>query len=443
MTQVSSSTCLRKNGAGRTGIMAAIGLLVVALACGIAVPASADSLTEERQQLRRAIAAAKERISAGEDEVDAAASKLAAAQQRLNVARDNLATVTSELRVARTRSAEITKIALAAKARVSAANAAVATGESRVAAHLSLMGDAARTAYQQRSGLVGYSVVLGSESLAEVAQRMQWSPTVLDTTAGQLDRLRELQGQLEAARAEQVRRQAEAVRDQAESDRQLAKAASLARSANAATADVARLVRDKAAEKAAAKHELEQDRASYRKLQAEDRKVGAEIKRRAEIARKKLLAEQARKRAAAKKAGKKYVAPSPSTKGFIYPVNARPGSPFGLRYHPILHYWRMHRGQDFGAPCGAPLYAVADGRVASARWQGGFGNYTVLDVGFIKGQYVSVGYAHQSKMIVRAGQRVTQGQVIGYVGTTGLSTGCHLHFQVYVNGGVVDPMTYL
>ena len=89
------------------------------------------------------------------------------------------------------------------------------------------------------------------------------------------------------------------------------------------------------------------------------------------------------------------------------------------------------------------IYAANDGRVASAGRQGGFGNYTVIDHGRIRGRYVSTGYAHQSRIIVRTGQRVKQGQLIGYVGTTGLSTGCHLHLQVYVNGGVVNPMNWL
>ena len=132
-----------------------------------------------------------------------------------------------------------------------------------------------------------------------------------------------------------------------------------------------------------------------------------------------------------------------SSKGFIRPVNVSPGSPFGLRYHPILHVWRMHRGTDFGATCGMAIYAANDGRVASAGRQGGFGNYTVIDHGIIGGKYVSTGYAHQSRIIVHRGQRVKQGQLIGYVGTTGLSTGCHLHLQVYVNGGVVNPMRYI
>ncbi|HHU39892.1 MAG TPA: M23 family metallopeptidase, partial [Propionibacterium sp.] len=132
-----------------------------------------------------------------------------------------------------------------------------------------------------------------------------------------------------------------------------------------------------------------------------------------------------------------------SPQGFIRPLLARPGSPFGPRFHPILKYWRPHNGNDWGAACGVPLYAAQSGTVVKAGWQGGFGNYVIIDHGVIGGKSVMTGYAHQQKMVVRAGQRVEMGQHIGYVGTTGLSTGCHLHLQVYENGTPVDPMRYI
>jgi murein DD-endopeptidase MepM/ murein hydrolase activator NlpD len=130
--------------------------------------------------------------------------------------------------------------------------------------------------------------------------------------------------------------------------------------------------------------------------------------------------------------------------GFIKPVNASAGSGFGLRFHPILHYWRMHWGTDFGASCGAPIRAMANGKVIQAGWTTyGFGNFTLISYGHMLGANMVSGYAHQSKIIVHSGQHVKQGQVVGYVGTTGLSTGCHLHLQIYRNGIRVNPMKYL
>ena len=103
----------------------------------------------------------------------------------------------------------------------------------------------------------------------------------------------------------------------------------------------------------------------------------------------------------------------------------------------------MHNGQDFGASCGTPLYAANSGTVIHVGPQGGFGNYTIIDHGFIGGKSVMTGYAHQSKWVVKSGQDVSRGELIGYVGSTGLSTTCHLHLQVYVNGTPVNPMLWV
>lgn len=104
----------------------------------------------------------------------------------------------------------------------------------------------------------------------------------------------------------------------------------------------------------------------------------------------------------------------------------------------------MHWGTDFGASCGTPIRAMANGRVVQSGWTTyGFGNWTVISYGRMYGANLASGYAHQSKIIVHAGQSVKQGQIVGYVGTTGLSTGCHLHLQVYRNGARVNPMRYL
>ena len=121
--------------------------------------------------------------------------------------------------------------------------------------------------------------------------------------------------------------------------------------------------------------------------------------------------------------------------GFEWPVAARITSGFGLRYHPILHFSRMHRGIDFGAAWGTPIHASADGTIARAGWAGGYGQQVRID----HGGGLASSYSHMSRMVVSPGMHVAQGQVIGYVGTTGLSTGAHLHYETYVNGAAVDP----
>lgn len=124
------------------------------------------------------------------------------------------------------------------------------------------------------------------------------------------------------------------------------------------------------------------------------------------------------------------------TAGLAAPVNGRITSGYGMRGHPILGYARMHAGIDFGAAWGSPIFAVSDGQVIFAGRHGGHGNFVKLD----HGGGLATGYAHMSRIAVAPGSRVRSGQVIGYVGSTGLSTGPHLHYEVYRNGRTVNPL---
>jgi murein DD-endopeptidase MepM/ murein hydrolase activator NlpD len=122
--------------------------------------------------------------------------------------------------------------------------------------------------------------------------------------------------------------------------------------------------------------------------------------------------------------------------GMTSPVSgARQTSGYGMRFHPLLGYNRFHRGIDFGAAYGSPIRAVTDGIITFAGRSGGYGNH--IAVGHSGG--LGTSYSHLSRIIVSPGARVIQGQVIGYVGSTGLSTGPHLHFETYRNGQLVNP----
>jgi murein DD-endopeptidase MepM/ murein hydrolase activator NlpD len=124
---------------------------------------------------------------------------------------------------------------------------------------------------------------------------------------------------------------------------------------------------------------------------------------------------------------------APSAAGMVWPVSGPVTSGFGWRWG------RMHEGIDIGAPTGAPIRAAAAGTVIYAGWMSGYGQLVVVD----HGGGLATAYAHMSSMAAGTGQAVTQGQVIGYVGCTGRCFGSHLHFEVRVNGGAVDPLGYL
>ncbi|MCW3157413.1 M23 family metallopeptidase [Micropruina sonneratiae] len=424
-----------------------IAALALSLTVSLGSPATADDLKDRRKDVRKAIVSSKSDVSESKAEVSTAIANLAKAQAALAKAQRNLDAADDAVAEAKALDAEIGRRLDEARRKLAAAKKAVAKAKAEVEAQLRLMGQAARESYQQQTDLVGLTVVFDSADTGDLSQRIQWSTTIFDATSAQMARLRTLQAKLEAAEKAQAAIEKQIAADKAEAEANLAQMKVLQVKAAQARNVVASSVEKLAKARKAAESDLRAERAEYNRLQAQEASISAQIRRRAEIARKKAAAAEAKRRAAAKKAGKKYT-PSPSNsgvsaKGFIRPINASPGSPFGLRFHPILHVWRMHRGQDFGAACGTPIRAAASGRVASAGWNGGFGNYVVIDHGFIRGKYVSTGYAHQRTMVVHAGQRVKQGQLIGYVGTTGLSTGCHLHLQVYVNGGVVNPMNWV
>jgi murein DD-endopeptidase MepM/ murein hydrolase activator NlpD len=126
--------------------------------------------------------------------------------------------------------------------------------------------------------------------------------------------------------------------------------------------------------------------------------------------------------------------------GFARPVPGGITSPFGMRFHPVLHVWKLHDGTDFGAGCGTPIRAPAAGRVAGVSYNAGYGNRLMLDHE-IGGRRVRTGYNHATRYVVRPGTVVQRGQLLGYVGSTGYSTGCHLHLMLWVGGRLANPMT--
>ena len=122
--------------------------------------------------------------------------------------------------------------------------------------------------------------------------------------------------------------------------------------------------------------------------------------------------------------------------GLLMPVNGHVTSLYGQRFHPILGYTRMHAGVDFGAAWGSPIVATAEGVVSYAGYHGGHGNFVRLE----HGGGLGTGYGHMSRIAVWPGQRVRAGDVIGFVGSSGLSTGPHLHYEMYRDGQTVDPL---
>ena len=171
-----------------------------------------------------------------------------------------------------------------------------------------------------------------------------------------------------------------------------------------------------------------------------------EVKRQTALAEARKAAEASRTRAAgtgSDDAGNtsEVVLPPMSSGQLATPTPGRQAA-YGWRIHPVYGVRKFHSGLDIITGCGTPVVAAADGVVDSARWDGSYGNIIVLSHGESGGGEMSTAYAHLDGFAVESGP-VTKGEVIGYVGTTGLSTGCHLHFEVRVNGEDVDPARFI
>jgi murein DD-endopeptidase MepM/ murein hydrolase activator NlpD len=456
-------------------------VVACAVSATLAVPASADGLTDRRDRVKAQIAQTQHDLEDSNAALSTATAAVQATSAKLAAARAALAKTERELAAAKARD-----IAMAAKLKqaqldLDKAKAAVAEGKRLLAAQQRTAGEIVRTQYQQQTNLLPIAVVL-DDSTADLATRLQWSTTMFDTAAAGLDRLEDLQRQLAAKQARQaeLERAVAAQRKAAAENLELRK--TLQARAAAQEAAVAGLLVQQQANQSAAARELAADQARYASLVQErasvERRIAIRIaKAKAAAARKARAAarEAAAARKAAEKARKNATGRSSRSSssgsgssgsssshsssggssstggssgggahhGFIYPVSASITSPYGMRLHPVLRIWKLHDGTDFGAGCGTPIRAPYSGRVAERYYNAGYGNRLMIDHGMVAGRYVTTGYNHATGYTVGVGQHVRKGQVIGYVGTTGYSTGCHLHLMVWLGGRVVNPMGWL
>lgn len=129
--------------------------------------------------------------------------------------------------------------------------------------------------------------------------------------------------------------------------------------------------------------------------------------------------------------------------GWVYPVNDRLNSNFGWRYHPIYHTRKLHAGVDFPSACGTAVGSTHSGRVIARTYNSGAGNKIILSHGIHNGKLLTSSYHHLQSYALPVGAQVSAGETVGYVGTTGSSTGCHLHFEIQEDGNSINPTNYI
>jgi murein DD-endopeptidase MepM/ murein hydrolase activator NlpD len=330
------------------------------------------------------------------------------------------------------------------------AEGAVARTDKQMAALRDNMGDFVADSFQYGSpGLISLGVVINGGDASELGENLALADSVVGAQESTLDELSATDTllQVEEERVEELRNLVAVKREEAAENLVLKR--ELTERAIEQAAEVRAIVatRSKAHREAIRAKQIELDRIA--RLEASRERV-AQMLRALAAEERKQAAEAAAAAAAAAAgapapAGKTATAAPTDAEGFLtLPVaGGYVTSPYGMRMHPILRVYKLHDGTDFGAACGTPIYAAADGQVVSAYFDGAYGNRVILANGTVSGTSLATSYNHLTSDTVSIGQSVKRGQVIGYAGTTGYSTGCHLHFMVYRNGATTDPIPLL
>jgi murein DD-endopeptidase MepM/ murein hydrolase activator NlpD len=401
----------------------AVLLLIVAMPGPAAV---AETPPERKRRLDRELSELRGDLEGTSSDLVDAVLELRRSSADLVDAQAGLAGATTALQAAQRRDAELAgKLALA-QAAESKARRDLRQREAQERRTRTRLGQIAREAYLG-SGLSGLSVALDAESPDQFAARVTVVGTALRSQNGQIERLDVQQAETRARRAKLTAARAEVAGLKRES---------------AAMVETRRAA-EQAAQAAKTKVQVVVTRQGQAVATISARKAAEEQRVRAmEREQSRLAALLARRSRSTGGGGGGSRGGGDGGSSLSYPVNAPVTSPFGRRYHPVLHYWRLHAGTDFGASCGTPVHAAAAGTVVRAGWAGGYGNQLVIDHGRMRGRNIATSANHLSRFVVRSGH-VRRGQVVAYSGTTGLSTGCHLHFEVFSNGSVVNPMNWL
>ena len=422
-------------------------LLSVTMLGVLATRAGADDLDDRREQLDSQIEAQKSVVEGASKELtdavsalDAAKTELAAAETALADAENNLTAAkeldtqrASELQAAETKAKK-------AKADVAAAKAAYDSVDARTSEEITVI-------TQQNGGLAELSVLFSDAGVGNMNQRAQLADTLFSSSALELDELTSRKFQLDAAKKEADEAEAAAAEARKAAAEQLESSKQAEEAAKAKRAEVAEKVAQRDAAKVKADSQLTAEKGRQSELESESSEVDRRIQER--IAQQKRAEEeqQARERSSQQSGSSSSGSSSGSSKGssssggFIRPVDGAVSSPYGMRVHPVLGYSKLHDGTDFAAGCGTPIRAAGDGVVSERYFNAGYGNRLMIDHGSKGGTYVTTGYNHATSYVVSVGDHVSQGQIIGYVGTTGYSTGCHLHLMVWENGSVTNPMS--
>lgn len=394
-------------------------LLVAAVTVGLVLAsavAHADP-ADDKDRADRELASAEAALEGATQRARDAVAALTDAKEKLPGAREASAVAQGVLAAARvTASAATEKAATAQRvfdeASVRAREADAAVDEARDA-----LGTSISQSYQGL-GVVAFSSILNAGGPEEFVDRMTYMGQLADNQRTAVDAVVQARQSARMRQNETLVAKDAADATKAAADTAMASAAGAAEEAGARETELNRLIRRRDDAVRVAEEERDGVMARYEAAERESERIEGVLRSAAHDDR------------GASGAG---------DGEFLMPVNGWKSSDFGMRYDPYYNVWQLHAGMDLAADGGTPIHAAASGKVVQAGWNGGYGNYTCI----YHGGGVSTCYAHQSHIGVSVGDAVDRGDYIGDVGTTGASTGNHLHFEVRVDGRPVDPVSRL
>jgi murein DD-endopeptidase MepM/ murein hydrolase activator NlpD len=420
---------------------AALALAMASVLLG-AVPAGADP-ADDKSRVDAELARTNASLEAATTRAQQAVAQYSQANAQLPTAQNALADARGRVASAEVAARQADREATAAEAVQTAAAKGYGDAAAKVDQGRAQVSEFVSQTYRG-SGFLAINSILDAGSPSEFATRVGYLNQVAAAETRALNSLTEarMEAKVRANAAEAARQRADQTRDQVRQALVASQAA--AASAQQASTDVQSLINQRQQAMDVANQERGAVLAQYNQLKVESDRIAAEL-------RDAAARERERQRSGSGGGGgggggsqPRDAVPPPGGGAFlIMPTVGWKSSDFGMRYDPYYKVWQLHAGTDIAAPSGQAIYAAADGKVVRAGWYGGYGNYTCISHGNYQGRDLSSCYGHQSAILVAAGQSVRRGQVIGRVGTTGASTGSHLHFEVRRDGTPENPLSWL
>ncbi|MER7275557.1 peptidoglycan DD-metalloendopeptidase family protein [Dactylosporangium sp. NPDC000244] len=421
----------------RIRIVAAFGVVLMLLGPGSVAHADTGDdkarLDKQLQETQATLEAATDKAQQAAADHDRAQAALPGAQQSLADAKGRVIAADAAVRQAERDRTDADAAAQVADAGYAEAKRQVDKARQDVSVFVS--------AAYKGGGFAMVNSVLDSGGPTDLALRIEYLNHVAEENQAAVD-------ELTAARMDAKKRSDTALlalrraQDAADAaQRSLTESQAAQAGAERAAADVQQLLDTSAAAEATANAERGAVLARYEALKVESDKVAEQLRAEAQAEARK--AKQGSGGAKGNNAPPNTVIGPKTGAFFLMPVHGWKSSNFGMRFDPVYKVYQLHAGVDIAAGGGQPIVAAADGVVVRAGPSGGNGNYTCISHGLYQGKGLATCYAHQSAILVHVGERVSRGELIGRVGTTGASTGYHLHFEVRLNGSPVQPLTWL